>query len=71
MSGFELVESKCGHVSMALLGYRAHFGFGCKVGQNIFLRWLPTYWAYQNFRVCLIWVFAAPGFFKFGWRVCG
>ena len=30
---FEHVESKCGHVSMALLGHSVQFGFGYKLGQ--------------------------------------
>ena len=33
---FEHVESKCGLVSMALLGHNAQFGFGYRVGQKIF-----------------------------------
>ena len=55
MCGFEHVESKCGHVSIVLLGHSVQFGFGYKLGLKIFLRWLPIYWAYRNFRVCVIW----------------
>ena len=33
--GFDLVESRCGHVSMVLLGHSVHFGFGNKLGQKI------------------------------------
>ena len=33
---FEHVESKCGHVSMALLGNSVHFGFRYKFGEKIF-----------------------------------
>jgi hypothetical protein len=34
MWGFEHVESKCGHVSMALLGHSVQFEFGCKLGHK-------------------------------------
>ena len=61
--GFEHVESKCGHVSMVILGHSEQFGFGCRLGQKIFLRWLPIYWAYQTSRVCVIWASVIPGFF--------
>ena len=43
MWGFRHVESKCGHVFMASLGHTVHFGFGCKLGHKIILRWLPIY----------------------------
>ena len=36
MCGFEHVESRCGHVSMVLLGHSVQFGFGYKLGQKIF-----------------------------------
>ena len=32
MWGFEHVESRCGHVFMALLGHSVQFGFGCRLG---------------------------------------
>ena len=32
-----------GHVSLALLGHSVQFGFGCVVGQKMFLKWLPIY----------------------------
>ena len=68
---FEHVESRCAHVFKVLLGHSVHFGFGYILGQNIWLRWLPMYWAYQNFRVCVIWASVIPGFSKIGWRVWG
>ena len=49
---------------MALLGHSVQFGFGCKLGQNIFLWWLPIYWVYRNFRVYVIWASVIPGFKK-------
>ena len=64
MWGFEHEERKCGHASMALLGHNVQFEFGCKVGRKIFLQWLPIYWAYQNFRVCVIWASVIPRFFQ-------
>ena len=54
MCGFEHVDSRCGHVSMVLLGHDAQFRFGYRSCQNICLRWSPMYWAYWNFRVCVI-----------------
>ena len=54
MWGFEHVESMCGHTSMVLLEHSVQFGFGCKVSQNIFLQWLPMYWVYRIFNVCVI-----------------
>ena len=30
----------------------------------MFFLWLPMYWAYRNFRVCIILVFVVPGFFQ-------
>ena len=63
MWGFGHVESKCGHVSMELLGHSAHFGFGCKLGEKIFLWWIPIYWAYQNFGVFVLWVFVILRYF--------
>ena len=62
--GFEHVDSKCGHVSMVLLGHSVQLGFEYKLGQTMCLRWLPIYCAYQNFRVCVIWASTVPGFFK-------
>ena len=64
MWGFEHVESNCGHVSMPLLEHRIHFGLGYKVGQKIFLRWLPIYWAYRNFKLCVIWASIILGLFQ-------
>ena len=61
--GFEHVESKCGHVSMVLLGHSLQFGFGYKLGHKIFLRWLPIYWAYHNFRLCVVFGVCDPGVF--------
>ena len=60
---FEHVESKCGHVSMALLGHSVQFGFGYRVGQNTFLLWFPMYWAYWSFRVYVIWGYVVLGIF--------
>ena len=37
VSGFGHVESRCGHVSMVLLGHSVHFGFGYRLGQKICL----------------------------------
>ena len=51
-------------MSMVLLGHSVQFGFGYKLGQKMFLRWLPMNWAYRNFEVCIIWVFVIPGFFQ-------
>jgi hypothetical protein len=61
---FEHVESKCGHVSMALLGHSVQFGFGYRVGQKIFLRWFPMYWAYRSFKVYVIWASVVLGVFQ-------
>ena len=63
MCGFEHVDNKCGHVPMILLEHSVQFGFGYRLGQNICLRWLPKYWVYPNFRVCVIWAFVVMGFF--------
>ena len=51
---FGHVESRCGHVLIALFGHMVQFGFGCAVGQKRFALWLPTYCAYRIFRVCVI-----------------
>ena len=59
---FEHVDSRCGHVSRALLGHSVQFGVGYILGQNICLWWFPIYWAYQNFRVCVIWALVIPRF---------
>jgi hypothetical protein len=64
--GFEHVESRCGHVSMVLSGHSVQVEFGYKSGQNIFLCWLPMYWAYRNFRVCVTWTFVILGIPKIG-----
>ena len=64
MWGFEHVESKCGHVSMVLLGHNVQFGFGCILGQKMFLRWFPMYWAYLSFSVCVICASIIHGFFQ-------
>jgi hypothetical protein len=64
MCGFEHVDSRCGHVSMVLLGHSVQFGFGYKLSHNTCLRWFPMYCVYRNFRVCVIWAFVVPGFFQ-------
>ena len=61
--GFEHVESRCGHVSGSLLRHSVQFGFGYILGQNKCFRWLPMYWAYRSFRVCVIWASVIPGSF--------
>lgn len=48
------VESRCGHVLIALLGHMVQFGFGFVVGQTRFVLWLPMYCAYWIFRVYVI-----------------
>jgi hypothetical protein len=69
---FKHVESKCGHVSLALLGHSVQFGFRCKLGQSIFLQWFPIYWAYRSSKVCVMWASVISGFEKkIGLRVCG
>jgi hypothetical protein len=60
---FEHVESKFGHVFMALLGDSVQFSLGIIRLEDI-LWWLPIYWAYWNFRVCVIWAYVVPGFFR-------
>ena len=40
------MDSKCGHVSMVLLGHTVQFGFEYKLGQNVCLRWLPIHVLY-------------------------
>ena len=64
MCGFEHVESKYGHVSMVLLGHIVKFGFGYRLGHKIFFRWLPMYWAYRTFKVCVIWAFVVMRSFR-------
>lgn len=58
------VDSKCGHVLIVLFGHRVQFGFECVSGQKIFFGWLPIYWAYQNFSVCLIYAYDIMGVFQ-------
>jgi hypothetical protein len=71
MCGFEHVDSRCGHVSMVLLGHSVQFGFGYKLSHNTCLRWFPMYCVYRNFRVCVIGHLWSRDFSKIGWRVCG
>lgn len=50
MWGCEHLESKCGHVSMTLLGHSVKFGFGCMVS---YLGWISRceYWRRVGFGV--------------------
>ena len=57
------VESRCGHVSIVLLGHSVQFGFGCVIYQNMFLGCFPLYWAYRKCIVCVICVSEMPGAF--------
>lgn len=41
VSAFEHMASRCSQVSMALLGHKMQFGFGCVIGQIFLLQWLP------------------------------
>jgi len=38
MCGFEHVERRWGHVSIALLEHNVQFGLGCVIGQKMLLR---------------------------------
>ena len=62
--GFVHVDNRCGHVSIALFGHRVQFGFGYVSGQKIFFRWLPMYWEYRNFNVCVICASDMPAAFQ-------
>ena len=39
-------------------------GFGNLRGQKMFFLWLPMYWAYRNFKVCVIWASVTFLFFQ-------
>lgn len=41
VSAFEHMASRRGQVSMALLGHKVQFGFGCVIGHNMLLQRLP------------------------------
>ena len=55
--GCSHVDSRWGHVSHLFLWHRVHLAFWCVRGHNMFLLWLPMYWAYMNFNVWVIWLF--------------
>ena len=62
--GCSHMDSRWGHVSLSCRRQSVQLGFGHLRGQKMFFMWLPMYWAYQNFKVCVIWAFVTFLFFQ-------
>jgi hypothetical protein len=57
-------ESRYGYVSISWFGQSVQLGLGYVNAQKIFFWWFPMYWAYHNFKLCVICALNMPKAFR-------